>query len=144
MSHNAGDEFINCERRRSEERRRDFTPRDMHLLRNSTVTYVQVHCSVHVVVNSSGPNFGLTDVMRSRIGYVLIATSFCCYRAARTEGTIYWCMLIALVSNTICGKIRTRITKNFAREARALPCPRRVNSPCGTHPLLAKILHPPL
>ena len=53
---------------------------------------IQVHCSIHVVVNSSGQNFGLTDVMRSRIGYVLIATSFCyCYCAARTEGTIYWC-----------------------------------------------------
>ena len=36
-SHNAGDEFINSERRRSKERRRDFTP-VIHLLRNSTVT----------------------------------------------------------------------------------------------------------
>ena len=50
-------------------------------LRRLTIQF-QVHCSIHV---------GLTDVMRSRIGYVLIATSFCyCYRAARTEGTIYW------------------------------------------------------
>ena len=50
----------------------------------------RLHCSI--VVNSSGQNFGLTDVMRSTISYVLINTSFCyCYRAARTEGTIYWC-----------------------------------------------------
>ena len=78
---------------RSEKRRRDFTPRNnMHIY---SICYVivrlrRLHCSI--VVNSYGQNFGLTDVMRSRIGYVLIDTSFCyCYRAARTEGTIYWC-----------------------------------------------------
>ena len=91
---------------RSEERRRDFTPRDnMHIYIYNynynynyyiySICYVivrlrRLHCSI--VVNSSGQNFGLTHVMTSRIGYVFIDTSFCyCYRAARTEGTIYWC-----------------------------------------------------